>query len=118
MAPSLIFRHSDPVLVTTTSPAGDDPSVDPDPDAQATTSIAPLSYHLEGNEKQGIVTPCAAPDIREISSTVNPIPQSNPTASPVIVVSDNLLVYPVLCLSPMMTLARCKTKSCLLHRLT
>lgn len=98
MALSPIFRHSDPVLAATPSSAGGDPGVDPDA-LQATISVAPLSRPLEGNKKQDIVTLCAASDISEILSTVNPIPQSNPTISPAIVVSGDSS-SPILLLAP------------------
>ena len=87
---SLIFHRSDPVLPTITPSTRHDPGDDPDAPHDA-TSTAPLCHPLEGTTKQrDIVAPCAAQDINEMLSTVNPIPQSNTIVSPAIVVSDDV----------------------------
>jgi hypothetical protein len=80
----LIFQHPDPVPATIMPSTGLDPGGDPDA-LQDTTSSATLSYSLQGNKHQDIVAPCAAPDIREIPSAFNPIPQSILTASTIVV---------------------------------
>ena len=84
----LIFQHPDLVLATIMSSTRPDPVGDPDA-LQDSTSSASLSHTLQGNMQQDTVTPCTAPDIGEIPSTVDPIPRSTPTASPTIGVSDS-----------------------------
>ena len=89
VAPSIIFQDPDSAPSTVTRPTG--PDIDDDPDAlQDTTSSATLSRTPGGNRQQdNTVVPCAAPDIGEISSIVNLIPQSIPSDSPTNVVSDS-----------------------------
>ena len=86
VAPPLIFQHPDLVSATITPSTGPDPAGDPDA-LQDTISSATLSHLLEGNKQHNTVAPCAAPDISELPSTVNP--QTLPTVSSTIVVSDS-----------------------------
>ena len=80
VAPSLIFQHPDavPAAITpsTVLNLGDDPGALQDTSSYATP---------EGN---GIVVSCTSPEIRGMSSTVNPI-SSIPTVSPAIAVSES-----------------------------
>ncbi|KAH9985775.1 hypothetical protein BJV77DRAFT_965443 [Russula vinacea] len=100
--PSPIFQHPDLVAATIAPFTGPDQPFVPDPcddlDAvrQHTTSSAILSYPLEGNKRQDTVTPCARPNINEIPSTINSIPWSITTATPIIVISDTQWSPPAL----------------------
>ena len=100
--PSPISQHPDLVPATIAPFTGPDQPFVPDPrddlDAvrQHTTSSAILSYPLEGNKRQDTVAPCARPDINEIPSTINSIPWSITTATPIILISDTQWSPPAL----------------------
>jgi hypothetical protein len=87
VTPSLLFQHHVLVPATMTPYTGPDPGSDPDT-LQDTTSSVILSHPLEGSRQQVSVTSREAPDIGENMITVNPIPQSIPTVSLNIVVTE------------------------------
>jgi hypothetical protein len=78
--PSSLFQLSDRVPATISPSTGPDPGHGPDA-LQGTTLSAVLSHPLQGN-KQDTVAPCAASDIREIPSMVNPVFRTIPTVAP------------------------------------
>ena len=80
--PPLIFQHLDAIPIALST------RLDPSDDSDAlrdTPSSTTLIHPLGGNKT---VAPCGAPDISEISSTVNLIPPSTRSVSPTVVVSE------------------------------
>ena len=87
--PDPLVPSEDPVPATIAPSTGLDPGDEPGALQDDTTLSAFLSHPLQVNKQQDTVAPCAAPDVREISPTVDSISWTIHTVSLTIVISDS-----------------------------